>query len=412
MANHNGLSFPKDKIKILLLENVHQSAVETFKAAGYQNVVHHSKALPEDELIEAISDAHLVGLRSKTKLRKDILEKAEKLHAIAAFCIGTDQIDLAYAEGRGLPVFNSPTSSTRSVAELVIGSTVHLLRDTFSKAYAIEQGTWQKSSAGSHEVRGKTLGIIGYGRIGSQVSVLAESMGLRVKYYDTAPKLALGNAESVDSLAELLAVSDIVTIHVPRAPENKHMIGQDEIAKMKKGAYLINYARGEVIVGQDVAEAIQSGQLAGAAVDVYEEEPRKKGEAFDHVLRGLPNVILTPHIGGSTEEAQENIGIDAANKLIQFMDSGQTLGSHTVPELNLPAVERAHRLLHIHTNQPGMLSQINAGFSDIGVNILSQYLTTNDNIGYVVMDIEKGQTEEALDFVRKIPGTIRARSLY
>ena len=412
MSNSDNLSFPKNRIKVLLMENVHQSAVKTFNDAGYQNVEHLTKALPEQELNDKLKNAQLVGLRSKTQLTSEVLQHADKLHAIAAFCIGTDQIDLEYAESQGVPVFNSPTSSTRSVAELVIGSTVHLLRGTFHKAYAIEQGRWEKSSSGSHEVRGKTLGIIGYGRIGSQVSVLAEAMGMHVKFYDIEPKLAMGNAQPVDSLEELLGVADVVTLHVPRAPENRYMISETQLKQTKKGAYLINYARGEVIVGDDVARALREGHLAGAAVDVYEDEPRKKGDTFEHVLRGLPNVILTPHIGGSTEEAQENIGVDAANKLIQFMDAGVTIGSHTVPELNLPPQQDTHRLLHIHENKPGMLSKINAGFSDLGVNILSQYLKTNPNIGYVVMDIQRGQTDEALQFLKQIPGTIRVRSLY
>lgn len=408
-------SFPKEKIKILLLENVNPSAVTTLQAAGYENVERLEKAISQEALKERISDYQVVGIRSKTKLTADILQEGKKLLAVGAFCIGTDQIDLEQAMRQGVAVFNSPYSSTRSVAELTIGSTIHLLRRVSEKAFGAERHEWQKTHQNSYEVRNKTLGIVGYGRIGTQVSILAEGLGMNVIYYDVEPKLTLGNARACDSMEELLNEADVVTLHVPKDPSTYHMIGEQELSQMKQGSCLINYARGNIIVAQDVADAIKSGHLSGAAVDVFEEEPAKRGEAFSTPLQGLPNVILTPHIGGATEEAQQNIGIDTANKIINFLDEGTTFGSVSIPELNLPSQKHTHRLLHMHWNHPGVLSEINNRLNELNVNVTGQYLKTNDQIGYVVTDLRAtdfNDTQRALEALKGIDHTIRARSLY
>ncbi len=406
-------SYPKDKIKVLLLEGIHQSAVETFKNAGYTNVELLPKALPQAELIEKIKDVRLVGLRSKTQLNAEVLAAAKKLQAIGCFCIGTNQVDLAKATELGVAVFNSPYCNTRSVAELVVASIVMLMRRVPEKSNAAHRGEWQKSAKGSYEVRGKSIGIIGYGHIGSQVSVLAEGMGMKVYYYDIEPKLPLGNAIAVDSMDELLGMVDVVSLHVPADESTFKMIGAEEIAKMKKDAYLLNLSRGTVVEIEPLAKALQDGFLQGAAIDVYPKEPRAKGATFTTPLQGLKNVILTPHIGGSTQEAQYNIGKDAATKLINYIDRGVTVGSHTVPDLNLPMKKNTHRILHIHENKPGILSAINTVLSNSNVNIVGQYLKTNEKIGYVVLDMERSAiSDQLLAELKQVKHTIKARVLY
>jgi D-3-phosphoglycerate dehydrogenase len=406
------LSYPKDKIKILLLENIHPAAVRELQRAGYGNVEALHTALKAEALAEKLAEAHIVGIRSKTQLTEPLLRNAKRLMGIGAFCIGTDQIDLRTATELGIVAFNSPFSSTRSVAELVIGAAIFLQRGIADKSAAAHRGEWLKKADGAHEVRGKTIGIVGYGRIGSQVGLLAEALNMQVQFYDVVPKLQLGGARPAPTLAELLATSDIVTLHVPDDATTQKLINAERLAQMKSGAMLINYARGRVIDAAAVADAIRSGRLGGAAVDVFETEPRGDGDKFANPLQGLPNVILSPHIGGSTEEAQENIGIDVAQKLVNYLDRGVTIGSVTVPELNLPQQAGAHRLLHIHHNRPGILGEINTYLSQLGINIVGQYLKTNEQIGYVVLDVEKGQTEKALEAIKNVKHTIRARSLY
>lgn len=405
-------SFPKDKIKVMLMEGIHQTAIDTFKAAGYNNIDHYSKALPKEQLIEKIKEARIIGIRSKTHLTAEVLQHADKLMAIGCFCIGTNQVDLEAATERGIAVFNSPYSNTRSVAELVIAETIMLVRQIPYKDRSIHNGIWLKSAANSHEIRGKRIGIVGYGHIGSQVSVLAEAMGMHVYYYDVVPRLPLGNAIGVDTLEELLSVSDIITLHVPATPETENMISRKLINKMNPGTILLNLSRGNVVDVTALAEALESGHILGAGIDVYPSEPKSKGDAFETPLKGKKNVVLTPHIGGSTQEAQQNIGKDAATKLINYIDKGITVNSHTVPDLNLPPNKHTHRVLHIHKNVPGILSQINAIISQENVNILGQYLKTNEQIGYVVFDINQKGSNEVLSKLKKIPNTIRARILY
>ncbi|MCS7086419.1 MAG: phosphoglycerate dehydrogenase, partial [Bacteroidia bacterium] len=367
-------SFPKEKIKFLLLENVHARAATALKEAGYADIDTEKRALPENELIERIRGVHVLGVRSKTRVTPAALDAGEKLLAIGAFCIGVDGIDLIEATRRGVAVFNAPYSGTRSVAELTIAAAVMLLRRVPEKNAAAHCGRWLKSSDGCREVRGKTIGVVGYGRIGSQVSVLAESMGMRVIFYDIEPKLALGNARACASLDELLAESDVVTLHVPDTPLTRNLMGERQIATMKPGAVLINYARGKAVDYQAAAQALKDGRLGGAAADVFPHEPASSDETFVSPLQNLNNVLLTPHIGGSTQEAQENIGLYVADKLVGFLDRGVSLGSVSIPELNLPHQSDVHRLLHIHRNTPGVLSEINRRLSDLGVNIVGQYL--------------------------------------
>ncbi|MCL4122253.1 UNVERIFIED_CONTAM: hypothetical protein GTU68_039138 [Idotea baltica] len=405
-------SFPKNKIKVLLLEGVHSIAVERFKENEYAQVILHPKALPEEQLIKEIADAHIVGIRSKTKLTKEVLAHADKLMAIGCFCIGTNQVDLDAATEKGIAVFNSPYSNTRSVAELVIAECVMLLRGIPHRSHQAHEGIWLKDADKSYELRGKTLGIIGYGHIGSQVSVLAESMGMRVIYYDVVPKLPLGNAQSCKSLDGLLEKSDIVTLHVPADEGTYMMMNKDRIAQMKQDSYLINLSRGSVVEIDALKDALESNRLAGAAIDVFPEEPKSKNEKFKSSLQGLKNVILTPHIGGSTREAQVNIGQDAAQKLISYIETGSTVNSHTVPALNLSPQRETHRILHIHKNVPGVLSSINSLMSDLGVNILGQFLKTNEQIGYVVLDVEKRDSQSILEKVKSVEATIRARMLW
>ncbi len=412
MTDKNKTSYPKEKINILLLENISDLAVKNFKDAGYASVKKLSGALPEAELIKEIKNVHLLGIRSKSQVTPAVLAAAQKLQAIGCFCIGVNQVDLKSATTHGVTVFNAPYSNTRSVAELVIGLSVMLIRRIPDKNKAAHEGKWLKEAKGSYELRGKTLGIIGYGNIGAQVSVLAEALGMKVIYYDIVTRLPLGNAQSRKSLKEVLQEADIVTLHVPETQQTRNLINSQNIKHIKKGALFINYARGEVVDLDALSKALKAGQLGGAAIDVYPQEPEKNGDTFVTPLQNLSNVILTPHIGGSTEEAQSNIGEDVSNKLIHFLETGTTIGSHTVPELALPMQEGAHRILHIHKNVPGVLSQINSRLSGHHINILGQYLKTNDTIGYVVLDVDKGLSREALELLKEIKETIKVRRLY
>lgn len=405
-------SLDKSKIKILLLEGVHQSAVDGFKANGYTNIEYHPKSLSEADLLEAISDAHFVGLRSRTQLTEKVFAAAHKLVAVGCFCIGTNQVDLDAALSRGIPVFNAPYSNTRSVAELVLAETIMLMRGIPHKSTRCHAGGWAKSAKNSYEVRGKKLGIIGYGSIGSQLSVLAESLGMEVMYYDVVTKLAMGNAHQVDSLDELLSQADVVSLHVPELPTTKWMITKDELSKMKPGAHLINASRGTVVVIEDLAEALKSGHLGGAAIDVFPKEPRGNDDEFVTPLRGLDNVILTPHIGGSTMEAQENIGKEVSDKLIRYSDNGTTTFAVNFPEVALPSHPDKHRLLHIHQNVPGVMSEINRVLSENGINVSGQYLQTNKAVGYVVVDVDKAYSHQALEALKEVQATIRSRVLF
>lgn len=405
-------SYPKEKIKVLLLEGIHQNAVKAFHNAGYSNVELLSGALNETELLEKISDVSILGIRSKTKLTEKVLNKAEKLWAVACFCIGTNQVDLEAAAKNGQVVFNSPYSNTRSVAELVIADIIYLMRGIPQKNEAAHRGVWQKSALNSNEVRAKTLGIIGYGHIGSQVSVLAEAMGMNVIYYDIVPKLPMGNATSIASLKELMQKSDVVSLHVPSTPQTKNMIKSKELSWMQKGKYLINLSRGNVVEIEALKTALENGHISGAAIDVFPTEPKTTAEKFTSPLQGLPNVILTPHIGGSTEEAQENIGTDAAFKLINYLDNGATVNSHSVPDLNLPKQEGKSRILHIHKNVPGVMSGINNILTGRNINIDSQYLKTNKDVGYVVFDIDASVSKSIIEDLKVLPQTIKARILY
>jgi len=412
MAANDITSYPKEKIRILFLENISDLAVKNFQRHGYTQVEKITKAMTEDELIREIKDVHILGIRSKTQITPKILDAAKKLQAIGCFCIGVNQVDLEYATKNGVVVFNAPYSNTRSVAELVIGLSVMLIRRIPDKNKAAHEGVWKKDAKGSYELRGKTLGIIGYGNIGSQVSVLAEAMGMKVLFYDTETKLPLGNAEDAKSLKELVSKSDIITLHVPETAQTKNLVTKALLKNFKKGSILINYARGEVVDLEALRDAIVEERLGGAAIDVYPWEPEKNGDRFQTPLQDLPNVILTPHIGGSTEEAQQNIGEDVSNKLYMYLEKGITFGSHTVPGLSLPPAEGAHRILHIHKNIPGVLSEINTELSNHKINILGQYLKTNDEIGYVVLDVDKKLSNQALQLLREVKSTIKVRVLY
>ena len=409
-------SLSKDKIKILLLEGIHPHASEIFKENGYSNIESISTTLDFNSLVAKIKDVFILGIRSRTQITTKVIEKASKLIVIGCFCIGTNQVALEYAAYRGIPVFNAPHSNTRSVAELVIGLIIMLFRDIFPKSMAAHRTEWKKSAKNSFEVRGKTIGIIGYGHIGSQVSILAESLGMQVIYYDIKSKLPLGNAKPVNSLETLLQRADIVTLHVPEDETTFQMINSKTLTSMKKSAYLVNASRGKVVEVNALAHALQSGQLRGAAVDVFPREPKNNHEKFTSPLVGLENVILTPHIGGSTLEAQENIGAEVASKLIYFSDRGSTESAVNFPMVNLRPNENAHRILHTHENRPGMLSAINKQVASKGINVLGQYLETNLHIGYVVLDIAKEVSRETLKLLREdlnnIKGTIRTRVLY
>ncbi|HBX41821.1 MAG TPA: phosphoglycerate dehydrogenase [Marinobacter adhaerens] len=405
-------SLDKSKIRFLLLEGVHQSAVKTLHEAGYTNIEYLKTSLSEDDLVEKVKDVHFIGIRSRTQLTARVFEAASKLQAVGCFCIGTNQVDLTAALIKGVPVFNAPYSNTRSVAELVIGQTILLLRGIPEKNALAHRGDWQKVATGSYETRGKKLGLIGYGNIGSQLSVLAESMGMKVYLYDIVTKLPLGNAVQVSSLKELMETCDVISLHVPETAQTANMIGAEQLSWMKKGSILINASRGTVVDIDALHDALESGHLAGAAIDVFPVEPRSNDEEFVSPLRKFDNCILTPHIGGSTMEAQENIGLEVSEKLIRYSDNGSTQTSVNFPEVALPSHPDMHRLLHIHENVPGVLSQINSVFSAAGINIRSQYLQTNDKIGYVVMDIDREHSEIAMDKLVGITGTIRCRVLW
>ena len=405
-------SLEKDKIKFLLLEGPNRSAVAELEAAGYTNIDYVETALSGDALKGRLQDVHFLGIRSRTQLTKDVFAAANKLVAVGCFCIGTNQVDLPAAQARGVAVFNAPYSNTRSVAELSIAEAILLLRNIPAKNAACHRGEWQKSAKGSYEIRGKTLGIIGYGAIGSQLSVLAESLGMRVVYYDVVSRLPMGNAVACTSLKDLLQQSDVVSLHVPELDSTRNMIGADQLADMKSSAVLLNASRGSVVDIDALSAALEAGQLAGAAIDVFPKEPKSNDEPFESPLRAHDNVILTPHIGGSTLEAQQNIGKEVASKLIKYSDNGTTLGSVNFPEVALPAQKRVHRLLHVHKNVPGVLVAINRIFSENNINIAAQYLQTNEQVGYVVVEVDSEYSELALSQLREIPETIRCRVLF
>lgn len=405
-------SLDKSKIRFLLLEGVHQTALDTLKAAGYTNIEYLTGSLSEDQLKEKIADAHFIGIRSRTQLTEEVFDCAKKLVAVGCFCIGTNQVDLAAARERGIAVFNAPYSNTRSVAELVLAEAILLLRGIPEKNAVCHRGGWLKSATNSYEIRGKKLGIIGYGSIGTQLSVLAESLGMQVLFYDVVTKLPLGNAAQVGNLYDLLAQADIVTLHVPETAATKWMIGEKEIRAMKKGAILLNAARGTVVDIDALAAALADKHLNGAAIDVFPVEPRANGEEFVSPLRGFDNVILTPHIGGSTMEAQANIGSEVAEKLVKYSDNGTSVSSVNFPEVALPSHPGKHRLLHIHRNIPGVMSEINKVFAENGINISGQFLQTSETVGYVVIDVDAEYSEMALEKLQQVNGTIRSRVLF
>lgn len=406
------VSLDKSKIKFLLLEGVHKNAIDVLNAAGYTNIEYHKKALEPDELKEAIKDAHFIGLRSRTNLTEDVLQCANKLIAIGCFCIGTNQVDLDAAKIRGIPVFNAPFSNTRSVAELVLGEILLLMRNIPQANAEVHRGLWNKSATGSHEVRGKKLGIVGYGHIGSQLSIIAESLGMEVFFYDIETKLPLGNAQQVGTLEELLSSCDAISLHVPENDSTKNLMNANRIEQLKEGCIFINAARGTVVDIDALATAIKSGKVRGAALDVFPNEPASINEEFVSPLRGLDNVILTPHIGGSTAEAQENIGTEVASKFVKYSDNGSTLSAVNFPEVSLPSHSGTKRLLHIHENRPGVLNQINQLFVGANINIAAQYLQTDSKIGYVVIDVETDDCSDLLQQLRDVDGTIRARVLF
>lgn len=405
-------SLDKSKIKFLLLEGVHQTAVDTLKAAGYTNIEYHTGSLPEEQLKEAIADAHFIGIRSRTQLTAEVFSHAQKLVAVGCFCIGTNQVDLEAAMQIGVAVFNAPYSNTRSVAELVLAEAILLLRGIPEKNASCHRGGWIKSADNSYEIRGKKLGIIGYGSIGTQLSVLAEGLGMQVLFYDVVTKLPLGNAVQVGSLTDLLGMADIVTLHVPETAATKWMMGEKEIRAMKPGGILINAARGTVVDIDALAGALRDKHLNGAAIDVFPVEPRSNKEEFVSPLREFDNCILTPHVGGSTLEAQANIGLEVAEKLVRYSDNGTSITSVNFPEVALPSHPGKHRLLHIHQNIPGVLSEINHLFAENQMNICSQFLQTNDKVGYVVMDVDAEDSDMALEKLQHVKGTIRCRVLF
>ncbi len=404
-------SFPKNQIRVLLLESIHPVARDRFRDESFQ-VETRPGSLDAASLAAAIEDVHVLGIRSKTQLTPEVLSAGRRLLAVGAFCIGTNQIALDAAAERGVPVFNAPYSNTRSVAELVVAHCVSLLRQVPAKNRAAHDGRWLKGAEGSHEVRGRTLGIVGYGHIGSQVSVLAEALGMRVLFHDVVDRLALGNAAPVSSLQALLEASDVVTLHVPGTPRTRGMIGAAELARMREGAHLVNYSRGDVVDVEALADALRSGHIAGAAVDVFPHEPKGADETFRSPLQGLDNVLLTPHIGGSTEEAQGAIGLEVAQKLVKFVNNGSTTSAVNVPEVELPSHPGMHRILHFHRNAPGVLQRVNALFAERGVNVLGQYLMTDPRVGYLVMDVAREVDASMLDALDEVPGTIRSRILY
>ena len=406
-------SLSKDKIKVLMLEGVHDSAIKLFERQGYNNIEVLTSSLAEDELVDKISDVHIVGIRSRTQLNERVFAAAEKLIAVGCFCIGTNQVDLAAAKRHGVVGFNAPFSNTRSVAELVLAEIIMLLRGIPAKNASAHRGGWLKSATNAFEARGKTLGIVGYGHIGSQLSVLAEQLGMQVIYYDIEDKLPLGNAQPVHTMDDLLTQADIVTLHVPETEQTQMMMAQRQFSRMKPNSLFINASRGTVVDIDALADALRHGErLAGAAIDVFPVEPKGNSEVFESPLRGIDNCLLTPHIGGSTVEAQENIGTEVAGKLVRYSDNGSTLSAVNFPEVSLPTHDTTRRLLHIHKNQPGMLNAINSILSDYQINVAGQYLQTDDSVGYVVMDIDSTNGSEILRRMRAIPGTIRARQLF
>ena len=405
-------SIAKQNIKFLLHQGIHPSAIEVLRAAGYTQIDSVPGALPDEDLKKRIADAHFVGIRSRTQLTADVFAHASKLAAVGCFCIGTNQVDLQAARERGIAVFNAPFSNTRSVAELVLAEAILLLRGVPEKSAVAHRGGWLKSAEDSYEIRGKTLGIVGYGSIGTQLSVLAEGLGMHVVFFDVVTKLPLGNARQLGKLHDLLAQSDVVSLHVPETQATQWMIGAAEIAAMKPGSVFINASRGTVVEIEPLAEALRQKKLLGAAIDVFPVEPRSNKELFESPLRGLDNVILTPHVGGSTMEAQANIGVEVAEKLVKYSDNGTSTSSVNFPEVALPAHPGKHRVLHIHRNVPGVLSEINRVFSDNHINIASQYLQTNDAIGYVVIDVDAANSDMALSKLASVPGTIRSRVLF
>ncbi len=405
-------SYPKEKIKVVLLEDIHSVAAAAFRKAGYTDIVRMKRAANGAELDAIVRDAHILGIRSKTHLSAEVLEKAGKLLTVGCFCIGTNQVDLVQATEKGIPVFNSPYSNTRSVAELVIAESIMLLRRIPERSNAAHEGRWLKDAKGSYESRGKVMGIVGYGHIGSQVSVLAESLGFNVIFYDVSPVMPLGNARPVRNLQELLRKADVVTLHVPGGSGTDNLMSAKNIMLMKKGAILLNLARGKVIDVAALKSSLKSGHLGGASVDVHPVEPKSNADRFESPLQGLPNVLITPHIGGSTQEAQQQIGLDVSGKMLSFLETGTTINSHSVPELSLPVHENSHRILHIHWNKPGVLSAINACLSQANINIVAQHLSTNARIGYVVLDVDKKSSGKAFGYLKKVPNTIRSRVLY
>ncbi|MCL6361567.1 phosphoglycerate dehydrogenase [Pectobacterium polaris] len=407
------VSLEKDKIKFLLVEGVHQSALDNLRAAGYTNIEFHKGALDPEALKASIRDAHFVGIRSRTHLTEEIFAAAEKLIAVGCFCIGTNQVELSAATKRGIPVFNAPFSNTRSVAEMVIGEMLLMLRGIPSANAKAHRGVWEKLAVGSFEARGKKLGIIGYGHIGMQLGILAESLGMHVYFYDIESKLPLGNAQQVRHLSDLLNMSDVVSLHVPENESTQNMMGEEQLALMKPGSILINAARGTVVDIPALCDVLRSKHLSGAAIDVFPQEPATNSDPFLSPLCEFDNVLLTPHIGGSTQEAQENIGDEVAGKLAKYSDNGSTLSAVNFPEVSLPVHGvRASRLLHIHENRPGMITKINQIFAEQGINIAAQYLQTTPEIGYVVIDVETDGAQTALQLMKAIPGTIRARLLF
>ncbi|WP_218354062.1 phosphoglycerate dehydrogenase [Alteromonas lipotrueiana] len=406
------VSLPKEKIRILLLEGVHSSAVETLKNSGYSNIEYLKGSLPEDELIEKIKDVHFIGIRSRTQLTEAVIDAAQKLVAVGCFCIGTNQVNLQATQRRGIPVFNAPFSNTRSVAELVLGQLILLLRGVPAKNARAHRGEWDKSANGSFEARGKTLGIIGYGHIGTQLSILAEHLGMKVQFFDIEDKLVLGNATQISRLDTLLETSDVVSLHVPETDSTQNMINADTLAKMKQGSIFINASRGTVVDIDALVEALKQGKLSGAAVDVFPVEPKSNNEKFESPLCEFDNVILTPHVGGSTQEAQENIGIEVAGKLAKYSDNGSTLSAVNFPEVSLPGHPGRSRLLHIHENRPGIIMKINSMFAEQEINIEAQYLQTTADIGYVVIDVSSDNAYDGLSQLLQIDGTIKARLLH
>ncbi|MGD9946040.1 MAG: phosphoglycerate dehydrogenase [Burkholderiaceae bacterium] len=405
-------SVPKDKLKFVLLEGIHPNAVEALQRDGYTNILTSPKALSGSELLDAIGDAHFLGIRSRTQLTEAVLQQAPRLTAVGCFCIGTNQVDLRAATLRGIPVFNAPFSNTRSVAELVLAEIIMLMRGIPEKNAVQHRGGWVKSAAHSYEVRGKTLGIIGYGHIGTQIGVLAEQLGMSIVFYDIEAKLPLGNARQLDTLDDLLATADVVSLHVPETPATQNMIGAEQLAQMKAGSHLINASRGTVVDIDALADALQRKHLQGAAIDVFPVEPKGNDSAFESPLLKFDNVLLTPHIGGSTAEAQANIGKEVSAKLLRYSNNGSTVSAVNFPEVALPEHTGRNRILHIHRNIPGIIAQVNDRLSKAGINVAAQYLRTNDDVGYVVIDVEGARSEKALDEVSTIDGTIRSRILY